>query len=121
MSGAQPEAQFDGTERQARAPGVQGHADDGRDLAFRLVEPGLVQLAARRPDGVDAQSDFRLAHQERAALLRAVGRVAGTPRSLRPADSCGHGLAEFLLTRGEARHGRGWGGRCGHRGAPSVA
>ena len=127
---AQLEAELDGAERQHRAVGLESFVDDAADLLIRLVEPCVVGGLPGCPDLVDANADFRLAHQEGAPLLGAVARISRPPRRLRPADAAGHGVAEGFLPGCQGRSGGGdWPGldggqvfgRCGAGGSMERA
>ena len=67
----------------------------------------MVIGVASGPELVDPDTDFRLAHQERPALLRPLGRIAGGPGGFGAAGVAGHRLTESLLTVGEADDGQG--------------
>jgi hypothetical protein len=63
---------------------------------------------------LDPDADFRLAHQEGAALLGALRRVPGASGRFGSAHVAGHGLTESLLPVGQADDGRRGGGDWRH-------
>ena len=66
---AQLQAELDGAERQTAAFLFQRVGDDALDLDGGIVEQGLMVTPAVGAELLDPDADFRLAHQERAALL----------------------------------------------------
>jgi hypothetical protein len=101
--------------RQPAAFLFQRVGDDALHLGGGIVKQDLMVTSAVSAELLDPNADFRLAHQERAALLSALRRVAGVTGGLRPAHAAGHGLTESLLPVGQADDGRsgGWHGRHG--------
>jgi hypothetical protein len=103
---AQLQAELDSAQRQTATLLFQRVGDDGCDLNGGVIEQGLMIGPASGPELIDPDTDFRLAHQKRAALFRSLGRVAGTSGGLRPAGVAGHGVAERFLPIGQADDGR---------------
>src|SRR4051812_1839893 len=114
------QAELDGAERQPAAFLFQRVGDDVLDQNGGLVEQGLMVTPALGAELLDPDADFRLAHQESAALLGALRRVAGAAGGFRPAHVAGHGLTESLLPVGQADDGRGGGWDWRHGGNSSV-
>jgi hypothetical protein len=103
----QLQAELDRAERQTAAFLFQRVGDDVFDLDGGIVEQSLMGALAVGAELLDPDADFRLAHQESAALLRALRRVAGPAGGFRAAVVAGHGLTESLLPVGQADDGRG--------------
>ena len=72
---AQLQAELDRAESQSGTAGLEGDLDDAADLFRRLIELGLMVGLTGGADFIDADADFRLPHQEGAALLGALAEI----------------------------------------------
>jgi hypothetical protein len=102
----QLQAELYGAERQTAAFLFQRVGDDLLNLARRFIKQGLMIGPASGPELLDPDTDFRLVHKKRAALLGTLRRIAGPAGRFGSAHVAGHGLAERFLPVGQADDGR---------------